>query len=56
MDIVPHDFRISQEGILATNFLKERRPVDIRYDEQGFVQWSDISIPCIIQYSVVIPV
>jgi hypothetical protein len=55
MNVVPDHFRILQEGILGTDFLKERRPVDIRCDEQGFVQWRDIRIPCTIQYSVIIP-
>jgi len=34
---------------------KKRRPVDIRYDKQGFVKWRDITISCTIQNSVVIP-
>jgi hypothetical protein len=55
MHVVPDDFRILQEGILETDFFKNRHPVDIRYDEQGFVKWRDITILCTIQNSVVIP-
>jgi hypothetical protein len=55
LDVVSDDFDIPQEGILGTDFLKPHRPMDIRYDVQGFVIWHDIKIPCTTQDSVVIP-
>jgi len=54
IDIVPDDFRIPQEEILGSDFLKKRHPRDIRYNGQGFVRWRDITIPCTVQNSVVI--
>jgi len=40
---------------LGIDFLKDSAQIDIRYDEQGFVKWHGITIPCTRQNTVLIP-
>jgi len=58
LDVVPDNSPILQEGILGTDFLKSSTPIyqNIRYDVQGFIKWHGITIPCIRQNPVLIPV